>query len=192
MYHERGPVDLDVTPGECVCITGPSGSGKTLFMRSLADLDPHTGSAAVDEMICSATPAPVWRKHVGFLPAESQWWYDTVGVHFPNGDAQILNTLGFASDVMDWQISRLSTGEKQRLALARLLANEPYVLLLDEPTAALDAQNVAIVEELIAGYRCERNTPVLWVSHDAQQIARVADRVFEVTQNGLVETEASS
>jgi len=91
-----------------------------------------------------------------------------------------LEQLGFEQDVLEWRIERLSTGEKQRLALVRLLLNEPKVLLLDEPTAALDVSNVWKVEEVIAEYRNATGAAVVWVSHNPEQIARVADRHLEL------------
>lgn len=83
--------------------------------------------------------------------------------------------------------TRASTGERQRLALLRLLSNRPEALLLDEPTAALDPKNVAAVETLVADYRREHQVPVLWVSHDPEQIARVANRHFRVEDGRLHE-----
>ncbi|MBC8206523.1 MAG: ATP-binding cassette domain-containing protein [Kiritimatiellales bacterium] len=95
-------------------------------------------------------------------------------------DFQCLEKLGFQRDVLEWRVDRLSTGEKQRLALFRLLLNEPKVLLLDEPTAALDASNVWKVEEVIAEYRKSTGAAVVWVSHNPEQIARAADRHLQL------------
>ncbi len=94
--------------------------------------------------------------------------------------ASTLGKLGFGEDVLEWRVERLSTGEKQRLALFRLLLNEPKVLLLDEPTAALDVSNVWKVEEVIAEYRNATGAAVVWVSHNPEQIARVADRHLQL------------
>jgi len=91
---------------------------------------------------------------------------------------------------MRWQVSRLSSGEKQRLALARILMNKPRVLLLDEPTASLDADNVITVEKLIEKYRCDTGAAVLWVSHDAQQATRVGNRHLQLTTEGIREDTA--
>lgn len=86
----------------------------------------------------------------------------------------LLARLGFAPDVLDWEVPRLSTGERQRLALARLLHNGPEVLLLDEATANLDPSNRTQAEQVIDDYRRKRQAAVLWVSHDPEQRHRLA------------------
>jgi ABC-type iron transport system FetAB ATPase subunit len=183
--EDRGPFDLTVGPGECVALSGPSGAGKTLLLRALADLDPHEGRVRLDEVECAEVDAPAWRRMVGMLPAESQWWGDTVGLHLPAVDHRSLETVGFGPDVVAWEVSRLSTGEKQRLALLRLLLNRPRALLLDEPTAALDPANVGQVETLLLAYRREHEAPVLWVSHDPAQARRISDRRYEISAGRL-------
>jgi ABC-type iron transport system FetAB ATPase subunit len=184
-FHKRGPFDLSVDGGECVCISGPSGAGKTLLLRSIVDLDPHEGRVFLDDIESKSIDAPSWRRTVGLLPAESQWWCDTVGPHFSDIDRDRLETLGFSEDVMGWTVSRLSTGERQRLALIRLLINRPRALLLDEPTASLDPSNVGQVETLLEDYRKQMNAPVLWISHDPAQTERVADRRYEISEGRL-------
>ena len=86
-----------------------------------------------------------------------------------------------------WPIARLSTGERLRLALVRALIIRPKVLLLDEPTAALDAASVAAVESLIAT-RIRTGLAVLWVTHDAGQARRIARRQL-VVEAGSVRDE---
>jgi len=180
-------LSLTVAEGECVCLSGPSGAGKTLLLRAVADLDAHEGRLSVGGVACDVVSAPDWRRRVGMLPAESQWWHEQVGPHFRQPRETWLAMLGFTPQVMDWQISRLSSGERQRLALLRLLDNAPEALLLDEPTASLDPASVERVETLIAGYLAERGAAVLWVSHDPQQIARVAHRHCVLRDGGLLE-----
>ncbi len=212
-----GPFSFAVERGECVALSGPSGCGKTLLLRALADLDPAEGSVRLDGEDRAEISAPLWRRQVGWLPAESSWWFDVVGDHFRSqrsdvrgqkeptpasghpsegGDSrslafirssgfQGLETLGFEKDVLKWRVERLSTGEKQRLALFRLLLNEPQVLLLDEPTAALDHANIHVAEEVISEYRRTTGAAVLWVSHDPDQIARAADRHLQFSGSGL-------
>ena len=180
------PIDLSIDAGERVFVSGPSGSGKTLLLRAVADLDPHLGEAYLDEAACSTMPGPSWRSRVGYLPAESHWWGDQVGDHFRDGDASLLQSLGFGQEVMDWEVRRLSTGERQRLALARLLAKEPEVLLLDEATANLDPPNRERVEHLVEAYRQRHGAAVLWVSHDPEQRARLGGRHWRIDDGKLI------
>lgn len=180
-------VNIEVAAGECVCIAGPSGAGKTQLLRAIADLDPHQGTAALDGRPARDFRGHEWRRAVGLLAAESQWWLDRVGDHFPVVDEAQWRALGFGPETAQWQVSRCSTGERQRLALLRLLANRPQVLLLDEPTASLDPSSVQRVESLIAAYRARQPAAVVWVSHDAAQRARVAARELYLADGRLRE-----
>ncbi len=181
-----GPIDLTVHAGECVGITGPSGIGKTLFLRAVADMDPHGGEISLGGVPSSDMPSPQWRKAVGLLPSESAWWADVVGDHFRNPDLEGFAALGFGEDVLAWEVSRLSAGERQRLALLRLVAKRPRALLLDEPTASLDAENVGRVERFLGQYRREHLAPMIWVGHDPEQLQRVAGVRFRLGSGGLV------
>ena len=96
--------------------------------------------------------------------------------------------LGLREAAKAWPIARLSTGERLRLALVRALMVRPRVLLLDEPTAALDAASVASVESLIKT-RMQSGLAVLWVTHDTEQAKRVAHRLL-VVDAGQVEERA--
>jgi UDP-glucose/iron transport system ATP-binding protein len=96
--------------------------------------------------------------------------------HFSRMDEPLLAELGFDRDVMTADVHRLSSGERQRLALLRLLMGQPRVLLLDEPTASLDPPNARRVESLLARYREVWDAAILWVSHDPLQVRRVAQR----------------
>lgn len=170
------PVTLTLQAGECLCITGASGTGKTLLLRALADLDPHEGEMLLADVASIRMAADLWRRQVGLLPPESSWWGVRTGDHFRAGAALPLARLGLGESLLDAPVSRLSSGERQRLALLRLLENRPRVLLLDEPTANLDPENTRRVETLIADYRENRPAAVIWVSHDLAQVARVATR----------------
>lgn len=187
--RQLGPLDLQLADAECVCLSGASGCGKSTLLRAIADLDPHEGELRLDGQSCVSMPAHVWRKQVGLLAAESHWWLDTVGPHFASIEEPWFSALGFEQDVLAWDVARLSSGERQRLALLRLLCNRPRVLLLDEATANLDHDNSLRMEALIADYQRQQQAPVLWISHDPEQIARVATRHLRIEQGGLTEVQ---
>lgn len=182
------PFDLSIAAGECVTLTGASGSGKTRLLRAIADLDPNRGEARTGNHSLTQTPAHRWRRMVGLLPAESHWWHDRVGDHFIQPEAETLVSLGLDPGCLDWEVSRLSSGERQRLALARLLDRQPGVLLLDEPTANLDPENGRRVEQLIGHYVTEQQAALLWVSHDPTQRKRVGQRRLRI-RNQRIEQE---
>ena len=180
-----GPINLVVESGRCAVLSGPSGAGKTLLLRAIADLDPHDGQVYLDGRSSQSMSAVEWRRQLGFLTTESQWWYDSVGQHFQQLDHDQWQQLGFGADVAGWQVSRLSTGERQRLALLRLLTNNPKTLLLDEPTASLDPDNTLLVEELVKNYQSKTAAAVIWISHDPSQIDRVADQRYQLAAGCL-------
>src|ERR1700680_3814264 len=172
-----GPVSFDVAAGECVALLGASGAGKSLLLRAIVDLDPSTGSVMVGDRARSGMPAGEWRKLVALVPAESGWWADRVGDHFPSmtDTEALIEAMGLAGS-LEWEVSRLSTGERQRLAIARALCRKPDVLLLDEPTVSLDEHATRHVEDLILGC-CEKGMALLMVTHDRRQAERLAKRV---------------
>lgn len=179
--HGLGAVDLLIPAGQMRLLSGPSGAGKSLLLRAIADLDPHDGEVWLDDRARSGMRPADWRRQVGLLMAESGWWAESVGAHFPSTSepgappvTDLLAALGFSPQALDWPVARLSTGERQRLALARLLAGRPAALLLDEPTANLDPANREGVENLILDYRRQQDAAVLWVTHDPEQRARLS------------------
>jgi len=182
---------LHIATSSCCSLSGPSGSGKTLLLRAIADLDPTDGEVWLNEEARSQLSGPAWRRRVIYLAAASPWWAPRVGAHAADWNSADLAALGFDPEVLDWEIQRLSSGERQRLALARALAHGPQALLLDEPTANLDQHNTERVEQLLAGWRRHSRGCVLWVSHDPAQRARVADQQVLV-RDGILEHTADA
>jgi ABC-type iron transport system FetAB ATPase subunit len=183
-----GPFDLSLTHGACVGVTGPSGAGKRLFLRMVADLDPHEGEAFLGEVARSSLTAPAWRRQVTYVPAESGWWADRIEGHFAKERLEaardLAARLGLPDGILAEPVARLSTGERQRLALIRAIVAGPAVLLLDEPTAALDAQSVARVEALLAELMA-RGVCILLVTHDPVQAKRLAGQRFTMAAGRL-------
>ena len=180
------PASFDVADGEAVAIVGPSGAGKTLLLRAIADLDPNRGEVALDGAARDGLSGPDWRRRVGYLAAEAGWWADRVGDHFTDTAAATrwATELGLTEAALDWQVARLSTGEKQRLALARLLVNDPRVLLLDEPTSALDAASVGMAEAVLRGLLAAGSS-LVFTTHDPDQAARLAGRTLTMAAGRL-------
>ncbi|MBI3113171.1 MAG: ATP-binding cassette domain-containing protein [Rhodospirillales bacterium] len=200
MQHGKAPVlkirglmrpgleaaDLDVAAGECVAVSGPSGAGKSLLLRAIVDLDPNQGDVALDGKKRDAMAAPEWRRRVVYVPAEAGWWAERVGEHFPDPAiaAPLVTRLGLPAAALEWEVARLSTGEKQRLALARALVMSPRALLLDEPTSGLDPETAVTVESMLHE-RVADGIAILIVTHDAKQAERLAKRRFRMAKGKL-------
>jgi len=189
-FGSKGPYSLTCCSSECIGVSGASGVGKTLFLRAVADLDPHSGDVALDGKSADEFWAPEWRRRVALVPAESRWWHNDVRSHLPSGVKLadiigLLESLGFTADVLDWEVSRLSTGEKQRLSVARALLRVPSVLLLDEIGSGLDHENIILLESTVRRYQLHNKCPIIWVSHDRRQLERVCDRLVILKEDQL-------
>lgn len=191
------PLTFSVGDGECLAVEGPSGSGKTRLLRAIADLDPTQGQVFLNGAERREMSGPAWRKRVRFCSAEPQWWTDTPKAAFDTANlpagklARLLAAVGLTSAELERPIANLSTGERQRLALVRALIDEPAVLLLDEPAAALDLQSAALVTELLrfqmlAGrtliVTAHGDSPVLRLAQSRLQLARPAPRPPQASQ----------
>lgn len=187
--HHIGPIDLSLSPQERVGISGESGAGKSLLLRAIADLDPHQGTISLHGTEQAQLPAHQWRSRVAYIAAESHWWGDQVKDHFAteqSGEIELwLARAGFNHETVNWEIQRLSTGEKQRLAIVRQLIRQPEALLLDEPTASLDSANIQRIEEMLLQYQQQQRAPLLWVSHDQEQLSRVCNRQYRLQAGQL-------
>ncbi|WP_444911597.1 ABC transporter ATP-binding protein [Microbulbifer sp. PAAF003] len=176
-------------PGLITCISGPSGSGKSRLLRAIADLESHEGDIFLAGRSQNSYPAHQWRKQVMLVPAQTAWWEETVGDHFATPMNDALKLLGFPENAVKWQVNRLSSGEKQRLALIRAISYKPQALLLDEPTANLDGRSAQEVEQWLTGLIEEHELPTIWVAHSQEQIRRVAHRHLAIVDNQLKEQE---
>jgi len=173
------PLSFAVADGECLAIEGPSGSGKTRILRAIGDLDPVDGQLFLDGTERREMAATAWRKAVRYAAAEPGWWADTPRETFPKSPAiaaravRLLAAVGLGEHVLDRPVGLLSTGERQRIALVRALVDEPKLLLLDEPTGALDVASTALVEELLR-FQLLAGRSILIASHDGALIKRLS------------------
>lgn len=190
--RDRPPIDLQAQRGECICILGKSGSGKSVLLRLVADLDPGEGTVLLDGVDRNSGPGPAWRRRVIYQAAEPAWWGVTVVEHFPKqareetGEllAGWLGDVGLPGDILQADIARLSTGERQRLALLRSLSRKPAVLLLDEPTASLDHATTLAVEALLSRHLAA-GLAILMVTHSTEQAQRIGRRRFDMSDGRL-------
>ena len=178
--------DLDLDAGDCIAVMGPSGSGKSLMLRALADLDPAAGEVTLDGHERMSMTGPEWRRQVMYVGPESGWWEDRVGDHFEDPDAVtgVLQRLGFKAEALTWPVSRLSPGERQRLAIARAFDRGPRVLLMDEPTGALDQEATALVEGVIHDFLMGGGIVIL-ATHAKEQAARLGKRLLTMKEGRL-------
>jgi putative ABC transport system ATP-binding protein len=178
---------LVVEPGGCVVLMGPSGGGKSRLLRAIADLDPNDGRLLLDGEDRRQMSGPAWRRRVIYLAAEPGWWAERVAEHLLDWAAArpLVAKVGLPDDCNSWPVGRLSTGERQRLALVRALVRRPRVLLLDEPTSGLDGEAIVAVEAVLAAERAEHGTGILWVTHDPAQAARVGNEIRQVVAGEL-------
>ncbi len=187
--EHAGPFSLDIHHGECIALLGSSGSGKSLFLRMIADLDPNTGTLHLKGQSRESYSAPEWRSKVIYQSAEPAWWERFAGDHFSAEEQNFikkhLESLGLPPKTLDSEIIHLSSGERQRLALLRSLAKNPHILLLDEPTGALDAVATLVVESLLINC-LQAGLSIFFVTHSEEQARRIGHRLVRMHNRKLM------
>ncbi|MGZ4141853.1 MAG: ABC transporter ATP-binding protein [Actinomycetota bacterium] len=203
-------VDMEVARGEFVAIQGPSGSGKSTMLQLLGALDrPTGGSLSFDGRalndLSDGDLTRVRSRDIGFifqsfnliptLTAEENVEVAMVPLGLDKKQRRargldLLEQVGLATRAKHLP-SRLSGGEQQRVAIARALANEPRVLLADEPTGNLDSQTADEVVAILARLSAERGVTVILVTH-AEEVARRASRRLRMRDGKLLDQPAPS
>ena len=171
-------------------LTGPSGSGKTTLLRCIAGLTRLPGRLTVDGDVWqdARTFLPTHRRAIGFvfqdaslLPHLSMKGNLTYGARrVPDRTvkfADVVELLGLPA-LLVRSTGALSGGERQRVALGRALLSQPRLLLMDEPLSSLDADSKAEIMPYLERLHRELSLPTLYVTHDAREIARLADHVL--------------
>jgi sulfate transport system ATP-binding protein len=192
-------VSIRVNDGALTALLGPSGSGKSTLLRIIAGLEtPDTGEVEIDEEI--VTDAPARARDVGFVfqhyaPFKHMTVHDNVGFALkvrkrPKAEirARVQELLGLVrlEGLAGRYPSQLSGGQLQRMALARALAVQPRVLLLDEPFGALDAQVRAELREWLRRLHEEIHVTTIFVTHDQEEAMEVAEQIV-VMNKGKIE-----
>jgi len=185
---------LAVAPGQTLALVGPSGAGKSTLLQALAGLVPASGTVQVAGQDWQRRPA--WRRRVGLVLQG--------GGLFPHLDAlanvmiaqdrrddgaarALLAAMQLDGAVLGRRPAQLSGGEQMRVALARALAREPDLLLLDEPFAAVDPPVRRALVRLVADVRAKTAAPMIIVTHDLAEAAGLADAAAFMVAGRIVE-----
>ena len=191
-------VSVDIEPGEFFVIVGPSGCGKTTLLRILAGLDTATaGTIAIDTPAGSDRPenSMVFQGELIF-PWMTVWNNAAYGLRMRNAPAAVIKErVGHYLDATgltrfaDYYPHQLSGGMKQRVSIARAFANDPEILLMDEPFSALDAQNKLLLQEELLRIWDEQKKTVVFITHSVDEAVFLGDRIMVMTaQPGRVKS----
>jgi len=197
-------LDLEIPAGEITALVGPSGAGKTTVVDLAVGLVlPESGEVRIDGHPIGNLDLSQWRRHIGYVPQEMFLLHDTIARNVSLGDpdvtpAQIVEALKAAQA---WEFvsrmpqgvdstvgergSAISGGQRQRIAIARALLHHPWLLILDEATAALDPESEQAIWNGVAGLRGRMT--ILAISHQ-DTLRRVADRVYRL-EHGAAKLE---
>lgn len=196
-------INLEIQKGEIVSIVGPSGAGKTTLLQILGTLDrPNSGEIIVDgislESMNEKQQASFRNRQIGFifqfhqlLPEFTALENVMIPALIANNDfkkakdraEELLNYLGL-NDRLEHKPSELSGGEKQRVAVARALINNPKIILADEPSGSLDTKNKEELHKLLFELRDKFGLTIVIVTHD-KELAALSDRIIEM-KDGLI------
>jgi len=188
---------LFASEGGATVLFGPSGAGKTSIINMIAGLlKPDRGRIVLEDEVLFDSAAridvPAWRRRVGYVFQEGRLFPHMsvkrnltygrwMGGHpdDPDAFAHAVELLDIGH-LLDRRPGKLSGGERQRVAVGRALLMKPRLLLLDEPLASLDAARKSDILPYLERLRDERSVPMIYVSHDAPEVKRIATRVVRL------------
>ena len=192
-------IELD---SRAAALFGPSGAGKTTILDSIAGLrTPRRGSIAVDGRVLFSSSArinlPPHQRRVGYVPQDVALFPHMnvrrnleYGTH-PGSSPALERVVGMLEidRLVDRQVTELSGGERQRVALGRALMSGPSLLLLDEPLADVDVPLRRRILPYLQRVRDEMRIPIVYVSHDREEVEALADTVIRLDLGRIVDIE---
>ena len=190
---------FSIHAGDKIVCKGNSGSGKTVLLRALAMFDRTEGEILWNQSTVSKQDVPSYRSSVTYLQQTQQLCEGTVRdalqepfqwkanscYYDQKHVVDLLNRLDRDNSFLDAKTVDLSGGESQIVAIVRALQLEPTILLADEPTSALDKDTTIKLEHLLNGWLAEKPRALVWVTHDQQQVERIATRRFKMEAGRL-------
>ena len=184
-------VSLQLAEGELACLVGPNGSGKTSLLHALAGVGGPTGEVRIGGVDPRRLEPGRRLRQTGFLPATRELLWplkarDLIALGGA-GEAEVEEAIARLElePVADRRVDLLSTGERSRVLIARVLAARPRLLLLDEPTANLDPLwQIRLMESLRSGLRADGGAALVAI-HDLDAAARYADRILIMDQGRI-------
>jgi ABC-type phosphate transport system ATPase subunit len=190
-------ITLTVQQGDLVTIMGASGSGKTTLLRLINRLsDADSGIILLNGKDIRDYPPTQLRRKVGMVFQVPVMFKGSVrdnltfGMKLWGVDMDIealVSDVYIHKKLLDVDTEQLSVGEKQRICIARALANKPEVLLLDEPTSSLDVRSAEKIESLMLELCRKQDLTILWVTHETEQAERIGGKRLMLTNGRLVE-----
>jgi len=196
-------VNLDVPAGDLLVVIGPSGSGKSSLLRCVNRLnDIDAGAIRLDGQSIYDLPVTELRRQVGMMFQKTAPFEGSVADNIAFGARlqgkslsrdevlALMKQASLEAELADKAAADLSGGQEQRLAIARALALNPSLLLLDEPTSSLDPIATSRVEDSLMKLRRQTNLTMIWVSHSIEQARRIGSRVLLLDEGRVIRVDS--
>ena len=196
-------VSLELSAGELLVVIGPSGSGKSSLLRCVNRLnDIDAGAIRLDGQSIYDLPVTELRRQVGMMFQKTAPFEGSVADNIAFGARlqgeslsrdevlALMKQVALEAELADRAAADLSGGQEQRLAIARALALNPTLLLLDEPTSSLDPIATSRVEDSLLRLRRQTNLTMIWVSHSIEQARRIGSRVLLLDEGRVIRVDS--